>query len=324
MKNFAEISALINQAIEDIKWKKEPMGLYEPIAYTMLQTGKRIRPALMLMAYNLYKEDVEKVIKPALAVEVFHNFTLLHDDIMDNAAIRRGEPTVHKKWDANTAILSGDVMQIMAYHLLAETPQEYLKDVLDVFNQTAAEICEGQQYDMEFENLDDVNTDDYINMIRLKTAVLLGASMQIGAIIAGASKADQEFLYDFGVNIGLGFQLKDDLLDVYGDIAQFGKEIGGDIVSNKKTYLLIEAKRCAKGKKREDLTYWLHAKDKNPAQKIKKITEIYNYLGIKNLCEDAMKFYYKMAIASLEKVEVETIKMQELRKLAEELMHRTE
>lgn len=324
MKNFAEISDLINQTIDKINWEKEPFGLYKPISYTISQKGKRVRPALTLMSYNLFKDDIECVLSPALAIEVFHNFTLLHDDIMDNALIRRGEPTVHVKWDANTAILSGDVMQIVAYRLLADTPQAYLKEVLDVFNQTAVEICEGQQYDMEFETLEDVSTDDYINMIRLKTAVLLGASLKIGAIIAGASKADQDYLYDFGVNIGLAFQLKDDLLDVYGDTSQFGKKIGGDIISNKKTYLLIHAKKHAKGKIQSDLEYCLHAKDINPEQKVKKVTDIYNHLNIKKICEDTMNLYYKKAIAFLEKVNVDSTKKHELRKLAEELMFRNE
>lgn len=324
MRTFAEISEYINNSIEKVQWVKEPKGLYEPIEYTMLQSGKRVRPALLLMAYELFKDDIQQAVYPALAIEVFHNFTLLHDDIMDNAAIRRGEATVHKKWDANTAILSGDVMQIMAYKLLANAPSKHLKEVMELFNQTASEICEGQQYDMEFETRDDVDTEDYLEMIRLKTAVLLGASLKIGAIISGASRENQDYLYDFGVNIGLAFQLKDDFLDVYGDPSQFGKKIGGDILSNKKTYLLTQAQKHAKGKLLEGLNYWLNAKGKNPEQKVKEVTKIYNALEIKNICEDAMKQYYNKAIASLEKVEVQTAKKQELRNLAQDLMHRNE
>ncbi len=324
MKSFAEISQYINDSVQKIDWVKDPKGLYEPISYTMLQSGKRVRPALLLMSYELFKKNIEQALNPALAIEVFHNFTLLHDDIMDNAEIRRGEPTVHLKWDTNTAILSGDVMQIIAYKLLAGTPQEYLKNILTTFNQTAAEICEGQQFDMEFESREEVSLNEYIDMIRLKTGVLLGASMKIGAIIADASESDQNYLYDFGVNIGLAFQLKDDLLDVYGDSSQFGKKIGGDIICNKKTYLLIHAKNQAKGKIKADLEYWINAKDINSEQKVKKITEIYNSLGVKKTCEDAMTSYYKKAIASLEQVNVNSSKKQELRKLAEELMFRNE
>jgi len=324
MNSFETISALVNSALQQINWQKEPTGLYAPIAYTMELGGKRVRPALTLMACNLFTDNIESAIKPAIGIEVFHNFTLLHDDIMDKATIRRGKPTVYVKWDENTAILSGDVMQIMAYELMLETPPQYLKDVLTLFTKTAAEICEGQQYDMEFEKRDDVLTSAYLEMIRLKTAVLLGCSLKTGAIIGGASAEDAQSLYDFGINIGLAFQLKDDLLDVYGNPETFGKQVGGDILCNKKTYLLIHAKKIARGENAQKLNFWL--KESNPVakNKIREVTEIYNQLGVKKICEDAMQIYYEKAIAILEKVSVSSNKKQALRKLAEKLMFRND
>ncbi|MDD2283833.1 MAG: polyprenyl synthetase family protein [Paludibacter sp.] len=324
MNSFEKISALVNSAIQQTKWQKEPGGLYDPIAYTMGQGGKRIRPALTLMACNLFSENIELALKPAIGIEVFHNFTLLHDDIMDKATIRRGKPTVHVKWDENTAILSGDVMQIIAYEQLLETPSQHLKKVLDLFTKTAAEICEGQQYDMEFEQRDDVLPEEYLEMIRLKTAVLLGCSLKTGAIIGGASEEDAQHLYDFGINIGLAFQLKDDLLDVYGNTEIFGKQVGGDILCNKKTYLLIHAQKAAQEDIKTKLHYWLNEPTPDPGKKIREVTGIYNRLGVRKICEDAMSSYYEKAIAFLEKVSVPTNKKQELRKLAEKLMFRND
>lgn len=322
MKKLDEIIELVNTSIDQLKWDREPRGLYDPIAYTLKLGGKRIRPALSLMACNVFTDDLQAVIRPALGLEVFHNFTLLHDDIMDKAAIRRGQPTVHKKWDDNTAILSGDVMQIAAYILIAETPAGQLKPVLDLFSRTAVEICEGQQYDMEFESRDDVSPEEYIEMIRLKTAVLLGCALKSGALIGGASETDADHLYDFGINMGLAFQLKDDLLDVYGDEASFGKKIGGDILCNKKTYLLIHAKKLATGKLAAELNEWINNEHPQPEEKINAVTSIYNQLGVKKICEDAMTHYYRKSIASLEKVGVDAAKKQELRKLAENLLQR--
>lgn len=324
MEKFETISARIISAIQQTEWKQEPVGLYEPIAYTMNQGGKRIRPALTLMACNLFTDDIESAIQPAIGIEVFHNFTLLHDDIMDKATIRRGKPTVHLRWDENTAILSGDVMQIMAYQFLLKTPADCLKRILNLFSRTAAEICEGQQYDMEFEKRDNVLPEDYIEMIRLKTAVLLACALKIGAYIGGASEEDACHLYDFGINIGLAFQLKDDLLDVYGDREVFGKQLGGDILCNKKTYLLIHAQKAAQGKIQAKLDYWLKEKTPVPEEKIREVTSIYNQLGVKKICEDTMQIYYKEAIACLEKVSVSSNKKQELRKLAEQLMLRND
>ena len=325
MKTFNEISQIISSELSQINWSKEPHGLYEPIGYVLSMGGKRIRPALTLMACNLFSDDVQPAVNSALGLEIFHNFTLLHDDIMDNADVRRGQPTVHKKWDDNTAILSGDVMQIAAYQYMTQTPVNHLKRTLDLFSKTGAEICEGQQYDVEFENRDRVEADEYLEMIRLKTAVLLGAALQIGAWIGGAGEEDAQLLYDFGINIGLAFQLKDDLLDVYGDEATFGKKIGGDILCNKKTYMLIHALEKAEGKEAEELKYWLNISDtKLFEEKIIAVTSLYNKLGVKQICEDKMQFFYSKAVANLEKVSILENNKQELRKIADKLMFRND
>ncbi len=323
MKSYIEISQLVATEIAKLNWNKEPLGLYEPIEYVLSLGGKRIRPALTLMACNLFSDDVQPAMKSALALEVFHNFTLLHDDIMDKADMRRGMPSVHKKWNDNTAILSGDVMQIASYQLIAETPISELKRTIDLFSRTAAQICEGQQYDVEFESRREVDAEEYIEMIRLKTAVLLGAALQIGGWIGGASDEDAELLYEFGVNIGLAFQLKDDLLDVYGDEATFGKKIGGDILANKKTYLMIHALKLAKGKDAIELDYWIKNQDKNVStEKIIQVTNLFNKLKVNIICEEKMQFFYNMAVAKLEKVTVSDNKKQELRNLAGKMMFR--
>ena len=325
MKSLNEITRLIATELEQINWSKEPKGLYEPIGYVLSLGGKRIRPTLTLMACNLFSEDVQSAMNTAIGLEIFHNFTLLHDDIMDKADVRRGHLTVQKKWDDNTAILSGDVMQIASYQFMAKTPATYLKPVLDLFSQTAAEICEGQQYDVDFEKREQVKGEEYLEMIRLKTAVLLGCALKTGAWIGGAGEEDAHLLYDFGINIGLAFQLKDDLLDVYGDEATFGKKIGGDILCNKKTYLLIHALELAKGNNASEIQKWLRISDNNLAnEKIKAITSLYDTLGVKTICEDKMQYFYSKAIANLKKVSVLENKKQELRNLAEKLMFRQE
>ncbi len=325
MKSFNEIIQLISSEIDQINWSKEPHKLYEPIGYVLSMGGKRIRPALTLMACNLFQDNVQPAVNAALGLEIFHNFSLLHDDIMDRAEVRRGKPTVHKKWDDNTAILTGDVMQIAAYQFIAKTPIQYLKPVLDLFSQTATEICEGQQYDVDFERRENVKEEDYLEMIRLKTAVLLGCALKIGAWIGDATDEDAQLLYDFGINIGLAFQLKDDLLDVYGDETTFGKKIGGDILCNKKTLLLIHALRLAKGNEALELQKWIGTSDKNLSKdKIQAITSLYNRLGIKTICEDKMRYFYTKAIANLEKVSVSGNKKQELRNLADKLMFRND
>ncbi len=324
MRSFNEITELVSSEIAKIKWDKKPIGLYEPIGYSMEAGGKRIRPALALMACNLFTDELEPVIAPALGVEIFHNFTLLHDDIMDKADLRRGRATVHKKWDENTAILSGDAMQIAAYQLVAETPPAQLKAVLDLFSSTAIEVCEGQQHDVDFETRSTVDADEYLEMIRLKTAVLLACSLKIGALIGGATPNDADEIYDFGINLGLAFQLKDDLLDVYGDEATFGKKIGGDILCNKKTYLLIHALQLAKDENYTKLVTFLEKEYSEPQDKINDVTEMYNVLGVKKICEDKMVSYFEMAIANLNNIQVNSYKKQELRKLAEKLLSRND
>ncbi|WP_455587728.1 polyprenyl synthetase family protein [Bacteroides sp.] len=312
----------INTHVSELQFVRTPKGLYEPIEYVLSLGGKRIRPVLMLMAYNLYKDDVSRIYGPATGIEVYHNYTLLHDDLMDRADIRRGKATVHKVWNDNTAILSGDAMLVLAYQYMADCPPEYLKKVMDVFSLTALEICEGQQMDMEFEQRSDVEEEEYIEMIRLKTAVLLAGSLKIGAILGGASSEDAERLYDFGVQIGVAFQLQDDLLDVYGDPAVFGKKIGGDILCNKKTYMLIKALERADKEQFAELNNWLTTETFDPEKKIGAVTAIYNQSGIKAICENKMREYYTRAMESLDAISVAEEKKKELKALMKHLMYR--
>ena len=240
MKKLTELQSIIEEAITKLDIPQYPADLYEPVKYILSLGGKRMRPALLLMACDLFGGDVEAALSPALAIEVFHNFSLVHDDMMDNAPLRRGKATVHERWGQNAGILSGDVMLVLAYQLMMKVDDRLLRQVLDVFSQTAVGVCEGQQLDMDFEKLQTVGIDEYQNMIRLKTSVLLGGALKIGALIGGADMADAELLYGFGEHLGIAFQLQDDILDVYGDPDKFGKQVGGDIISNKKTYLLIK------------------------------------------------------------------------------------
>lgn len=322
MLSFKEIQEKIEREIGQLEFDCPPKSLYEPITYILSLGGKRIRPALVLMAYNLYREDVEKAIRPAIGLEVFHNFTLLHDDLMDQADKRRNKPTVHKVWNANTAILSGDAMLIAAYQLIGETTPEHLKEVLDLFTRTALEICGGQQYDMEFESRMDVSEEEYLEMIRLKTAVLLACSLKTGAILGGASREDAENLYRFGINIGLAFQLQDDLLDVYGDTKTFGKNIGGDILCNKKTFLLINALRRAEGEQKAQLEHWIARKDFDAAEKIAAVTNIYNVLGLKELSEAKMQTYYAEGMKNLAALSVSEERLAVLKEVTSRLMFR--
>ena len=322
MLSFKEIQEKIEREIGQLEFDCPPKSLYEPITYILSLGGKRIRPALVLMAYNLYREDVEKAIRPAIGLEVFHNFTLLHDDLMDQADKRRNKPTVHKVWNANTAILSGDAMLIAAYQLIGETAPEHLKEVLDLFTRTALEICGGQQYDMEFESRMDLSEEEYLEMIRLKTAVLLACSLKTGAILGGASREDAENLYRFGINIGLAFQLQDDLLDVYGDTKTFGKNIGGDILCNKKTFLLINALRRAEGEQKAQLEHWIARKDFDAAEKIAAVTNIYNVLGLKELSEAKMQTYYAEGMKNLAALSVSEERLAVLKEVTSRLMFR--
>jgi geranylgeranyl diphosphate synthase, type II len=299
-----------------------PAELYEPIQYIMALGGKRFRPLLTLLAASIYSEDLSEVIKPAMAVEVFHNFTLMHDDIMDQAPLRRGKLTVHEKWNANTAILSGDVMLIRAYDLLLDIPKEKLRHVLQRFNQTAAEVCEGQQLDMNFETRWDVTEEEYIGMIRLKTSVLLGFALELGGIVGNADDVAIRQLYDAGENMGIGFQLKDDLLDVYGDPAKFGKQVGGDIIANKKTFLLIEALSKASGAIKEELLHWISLKTFDRETKVKAVTEIYEKLDIRTFTQQKIDTYFAKGLHSLKEINVPFSKKEPLISFAQQLVER--
>lgn len=320
----------VNKILEDLEnhiqgfsYGTSPKELYEPISYIMSLGGKRIRPLLTLLAYSLYREDYQEILTPAMAVEVFHNFTLMHDDIMDNAPLRRGKATVHEKWNANTAILSGDVMLVRAYDMLLDIDPKLLPICMGLFNQTAAEVCEGQQHDMNFENMETVSEAAYIDMIRQKTAVLLGFALEFGAILAGAPPTDAKKMYEFGVNIGIGFQLKDDLLDVYADKEKFGKQVGGDIISNKKTFLLLKAKELASGEQKTALENWINAKEFDKKQKVQAVTGIYDQIGIKTLTESKMKEYFDKGFAQYASINVPNQEVyQVLLKLTQDLVNR--
>jgi geranylgeranyl diphosphate synthase, type II len=322
MPPLTTYSKWLEAEIKKQKFGKQPASLYEPIRYLMGLGGKRLRPMLTLLSYSLYKEDVKSVVPYAVAVEAFHNFTLMHDDIMDNAPLRRGNATVHEKWNVNTAILSGDVMLVKVYDMLLDIDNKKLKPVLHSFNRCAAEVCEGQQWDMEFETRNDVSEGEYINMIRLKTAVLLGFSLELGAILAGASENDRTALREFGVNIGIGFQLKDDLLDAYADPKKFGKQVGGDIIANKKTYLLIKALERAQGKVKEDLDYWLTVKKFKKQEKVTAVKNIYDQLNIVALTERKVDHYFNKGFAALDRVKHSSAKKTPLKSFTEGLIER--
>lgn len=294
----------INQYVDALPFDRKPNSLYEPIRYVLSIGGKRIRPTLALLAYNLFKDNPESILAPACGLETYHNYTLLHDDLMDNAELRRGKPTVHKRWDANTAILSGDSMLVLAYQQMAQCDETKLKPVMELFTETALEIGEGQQYDMDFEHRNDVTEAEYIEMIRLKTSVLLACAMKMGAILANAPQEDADLLYKFGEQIGLAFQLQDDFLDVYGDSKVFGKAIGGDIVCNKKTYMLINAFNKANDKQRAELKQWVEQKQCNPQEKIAAITQLYNDMGIDKMAEQKIGHYFDCGKQLLDKVNV--------------------
>ena len=317
-----ELLQRVNEFIDTLPYDRQPQSLYAPVKYVLSLGGKRIRPVLMMMVYNLYKDDPERILMPATGIETFHNFTLLHDDLMDNADVRRGFQTVHRKWDANTAILSGDAMLVLAYQRMQQCDERHFKAVLDLFTETTLEIDEGQQYDVEFETRNDVTEDEYIEMIRLKTSVLLACATKIGAILADASPRDQELLYKFGEQLGLAFQLQDDLLDVYGDPAVFGKAIGGDITSNKKTFMLINAVNRANAEQRAELTRWIDAKTFDRQEKVRAVTNIYDQIGIRQLCEEKINFYFDECRKYLAQVSVSEDRKQNLLAYTNELMNR--
>ena len=318
----ADILTLVNNYLDNIPYTRKPESLYEPIRYVLSLGGKRIRPVLMLMSYNLYKDDADTILPTACGLETYHNYTLLHDDLMDNADMRRGHATVHKKWDANTAILSGDSMLVLSYQRIAQCAPQYLPQILDLFTTTALEIGEGQQYDMEFETRDDVCESEYIEMIRLKTSVLLACAMKMGAIQAGASAADPDALYRYGESLGLAFQLQDDYLDVYGDPSVFGKNIGGDITSNKKTFMLINALLRAEGQDKAELEAWIARKDFDRQEKVDAVTHLYTKLGIDRLARERIEYYTREALSCLDAVDTPDERKAELREYTMMMMRR--
>ena len=312
----------VNEALENVVYDRKPASLYDPIKYVLSIGGKRVRPVLTMLAYNLYKDDPLSIMSQALGLETYHNFTLLHDDLMDHADMRRGHETVHKKWDANRAILSGDTMLLQAFERVEDCDPAKLPAVFKVFIQTTLEIGEGQQLDVEFEKRNDVTEDEYIEMIRLKTSVLLACACKVGAIMADAPAEDIENMYKFGEKLGLAFQLQDDLLDVYGDPAVFGKNIGGDITSNKKTYMLINAFNRATPAQRDELTKWVELKEFDRNEKVAAVTNLYNEIGIRKLCEQKIEQYYQESLVYLAKVSVSDERKAEIKAYAAEMMKR--
>ena len=319
MENFL---AQIENALSQQASPTRPAGLYEPIAYALSGGGKRVRPHLTLLACSLYSDEPEKAIPAALSVETYHNHTLLHDDLMDGADLRRGRPTVFRKWDANTAILSGDTMLILAFNHLLEGGYSNAAQLLQLLARTAREVCEGQQYDMNFEQRNDVTEAEYIEMIRLKTSVLLACALKMGALVAGAPADQADLLYRFGEQIGLAFQLQDDYLDVYGDPKVFGKTIGGDIMSNKKTYMLINAFSRANAQQRAQLQQWVHHPDAHPAEKVAAVTQLYNEIGVDRLAQAKINEYFQRSKQYLDAVNVDEQRKQELRQYALQMMNR--
>jgi geranylgeranyl diphosphate synthase type II len=322
MHSLTFLRQRIEQGIAGIDFNRTPAELYQPISYILEIGGKRMRPALCLLACDMFGGDINKAISPAIGIELFHNFTLLHDDIMDKAPMRRGQPTVHHKWNNNIAILSGDTMMALSYEFIMKSPENCRDEVFSVFNRTAIEVCEGQQFDMNFETRNDVSIDEYLNMIRLKTAVLLGASLKIGAIIGNASVADRENLYHFGENIGTAFQLKDDLLDVFGSEDKFGKKPGGDIIENKKTFLSLKAFELAKGDLAGKLADYFTSPGINPDEKISGIRKIYETLNLKQITLNEIEHFYQKGLACLEKVNLSNDLKSELILFAGELKNR--
>ncbi len=322
MINADQILKLVNDYLVQLPYDRRPASLYEPIRYVLSMGGKRIRPVLMLLSYNLFKDDPETILMPACALETYHNYTLLHDDLMDNADLRRGHETVHKKWNANTAILSGDSMLVLAYQRMQQCSSDKMAEVLALFTETALEIGEGQEYDMAFEHRDDVSEEEYIEMIRLKTSVLLACALKIGAILAGASKEDADNLYRFGEQIGLAFQLQDDFLDVYGDTRVFGKAIGGDITSNKKTFMLINALNHANDDQRRQLESWIGATEFDRDEKVAAVTRLYNEIGIDRMAQDKIAYYFEQSRKYLQAVSVDESRKAELAAYAQRMMNR--
>lgn len=322
MLDFDRARQIVETELGRYSFENAPAELYDPVKYILAIGGKRMRPALTLMACSVFSDAVHRAVKPALALEVFHNFTLLHDDIMDNSALRRGMETVHQKWSPNTAILSGDAMSILSYRILSESDDGHLKDLLQVFNDTALQVCEGQQFDMNFETRQDVSVDEYLKMIELKTAVLIAASLKCGAICGGADLLESDLLYEFGRNLGIAFQLRDDYLDVYGDTKVFGKSIGNDILTNKKTFLLIKALELSTGKTRDELDRWISSDEFDPGEKVRSVTGIFDSLKLDRISAELASEYYDKAIRYLERVKAPEERKLPLAECAGNLMTR--
>jgi geranylgeranyl diphosphate synthase type II len=322
MYTLLEAQNLVEKHIQSLNIPDTPPELYEPVRYILSLGGKRIRPALVILACDMFAGDVASALIPAVAIEIFHNFTLLHDDIMDRSERRRGSPTVHVKYNENVAILSGDVMSILASRLMNQAPGAVLNVVHEVYSHTAMQVCEGQQMDMNFEELLSVTEEEYLTMIELKTAVLIAASLKIGAILGGSSQRDAEDLYEFGRNLGIAFQLQDDLLDTYGDPAVMGKNLGTDIVDNKKTFLVIQALESASGTQKEGLLAWLKEEKFEPEEKIKAVTVIFDALNVKEVTEKRIRDYYQQALANLENLNRPEERKTELHNFASFLMNR--
>lgn len=320
MYTIQELTRRINAEVAQIHYNEEPQNLYIPIRYILSIGGKRVRPLLMLMSYNLYRDDVDTIMNNALALETYHNFTLLHDDLMDKSDMRRGNPTVHKKWNENTAILSGDTMLIMAYQLFNKGVNN--SEAWTAFIDATLGVGEGQQYDIDFETRNDVTEAEYMEMIRLKTSLLLGYALKIGALLAGANQEDVDNLYTFGEKMGMAYQLQDDLLDVYGDPTKFQKKLGGDIVDNKKTYMLINALQLANPDQKAELERWIATNDGAPEEKIAAVTHIYNIIGVDKLAQNKIEELFAIALQSLEQVKVPEEKKTELRTFANQLLGR--
>jgi len=322
MYTFKDCQKIINVELEGIILNEDPTRLYEPIRYILSVGGKRLRPSLALMGCNLFSDKIDNAIYPAIAIELFHNFTLMHDDVMDKSAMRRNKPTVHKKWNENVAILSGDVMLVKSYEYFSKCPENIYKDGLDIFTQTAVKVCEGQQYDMDYESRTDVSIDEYLKMIELKTASLIAGALRIGALSGQASPYSADLLYEFGRDIGIAFQLQDDLLDVYADPAVFGKSGGGDIVSNKKTFLLISALNSKNVSLVPVIKKWLAKEEFDKDEKIREITGIFNELKIKELTSARIDYYFSSGLKSLDKLPVPDNRKTELRSLVNRLLER--
>lgn len=323
MQSIRPYQELINQHLQELSFPPEPETLYEPIRYFLHIGGKRIRPVLTLLGNRIFGGKPSDALSAALAMEVFHNFTLLHDDLMDAAPLRRNRKTVHEMWDGNTAILSGDAMLIQAYTLLNQSPREQVPELISTFNQMAMNVCRGQQYDMEFEKENSVSLPEYLNMIRLKTAVLLGTALQIGALLGGAGKKDAESLYDFGESMGMAFQLQDDYLDAFGNPKNFGKQIGGDILANKKTFLLVQALQSEETSSTNKLRYWLEKENADPDQKIQEVIDIYRNLNIDQKALRAVQSYSEKAQSALDAIDIDSSAKQPLWNLCQGLIHRT-